>query len=36
MAIYLTARFQVKPDALARYEQAIRELVDAVKDEPHT
>ncbi len=36
MAIYLTARFQVRPGALARCEQAIREFVAAVKDEPRT
>jgi quinol monooxygenase YgiN len=37
VAIYMTARFQVRPEARARCEQAIREFVAYVKaHEPHT
>jgi len=37
MAIYMTARFKMQPEARLRCEQAIREFVEYVKvNEPHT
>ncbi len=37
MAIYMTARFKVRPESRAKCEQAIREFIEYVKvNEPHT